>query len=152
MDNSFFVTYLLLFHLSMQHFHHHLGTIQRWNDSLIQRANMKFRNCLPSSLITVVAMKIPSDTDSIFIRYLTLISPEFKAIYTADRAVFRYNFFDFSKLIPASRCVFMLISITFTIICQFIHAGSFFLHLCKCRIEFFTPLVIIRSRKHYHYH
>ena len=81
------------------------GTIKYWNDSLIQQANSAHSSCLPQSKINVVVRSGSSDSNSIFLRYLTLISPDFQAAYTASGGDSDYRSFDFSTLIPSHRLV-----------------------------------------------
>lgn len=81
------------------------GSIIYWNDTLIQNANSGYESCLPYNLITIVAYSVPSDSNSIFIRYLNLISPKFQSLYSASGGDTTYRYFNFSTIIPANRLI-----------------------------------------------
>ena len=81
------------------------GIIQHWNDTIIKEANAEHSECLPSEPINVVVRSTSSDVNSIFLRYLTLSSPVFRAFYTSSGGDTDHRFFKFSTVIPSSRLV-----------------------------------------------
>lgn len=81
------------------------GTIQYWNDTLIQEANAGYSACLPSTLINVVVRSTSTDTNSIFLRYLTLVSPSFRALYAKAGGNEDHRYYNFSSVIPSNRLV-----------------------------------------------
>ena len=80
-----------------------LGNITHWNDSKIQLANNNFKKCLPHLPITLVVRSNPSDTNSILIRYLTRISPEFSSIYDSQGGGTDFQYFNWSSILPKNR-------------------------------------------------
>jgi ABC-type phosphate transport system substrate-binding protein len=79
------------------------GTIIAWNDAKIQEANYPFRFCLPPKLIHLVVLSTPSDENSVFYRYLSLISPDFNKSYYSQGGDGSFQYYDFSSVIPNSR-------------------------------------------------
>jgi len=60
------------------------GTILYWNDTAIQNLNLENAKNLPHKRITVVVRSVPSDTNSIFLRYLSLKSSIFRGKFSFD--------------------------------------------------------------------
>ena len=81
------------------------GIIQHWNDTIIKEANAEHSECLPSEPINVVVRSTTSDINSIFLRYLTLSSQGFRALYSASGGDTDHRLFNFSTVIPSSRLV-----------------------------------------------
>lgn len=81
------------------------GSVHSWNDTLIQAANSAHASCLPYQPIIVVVRSNSSDTNSLFLRYLSIISPAFLNLYTASGGDAHFRNFDFSKVIPLNRLV-----------------------------------------------
>ena len=79
------------------------GYILYWNDPLIKLANAPYAACLPVSSITVVVRSASSDANSIFLRYLSLNSPNFSSIYTANGGDSDFRQFNFARIIPSTR-------------------------------------------------
>lgn len=67
------------------------GSITFWNDTKIQEANGEHRAMLPHQRITAVVRSVPSDTNAIFLRFLSLKSAAFASAYGLSAgADFRY--------------------------------------------------------------
>lgn len=81
------------------------GTIVAWNDAKIQEANYAFRLCLPPKLIRLVVHSTPTDENSVFYRYLSLISPAFNQSYYDQGGDGSFQYYNFSSVIPSSRLV-----------------------------------------------
>lgn len=81
------------------------GTIAAWNDAKIQEANYASRLCLPPKLIRLVVHSIPTDENSVFYRYLSLISPAFNRSYYDQGGDGSFQYYNFSSVIPSSRLV-----------------------------------------------
>lgn len=83
----------------------HLGQIEYWDDPIIQMANIPSSSCLPSQKINVVVHSVPSDAGNLFVNYLSVISPVFKAMLLAQEAMDNFVSFDFSAIIPLNRSI-----------------------------------------------
>lgn len=81
------------------------GSVSTWNDTLIQAANSLYASCLPHQPIKVIVRSNSSDANSLFLRYLSIISPAFLSLYTASGGDTYFRYFDFSKIIPMKRLV-----------------------------------------------
>ena len=84
------------------------GSINKWNDTLIQNANPLTKSFLPYQTIIVVVRSLVSDTNELMFRFLTTKSKSFKNSY--DNIISKgYNNsskqFNFSTFIPSNRLI-----------------------------------------------
>lgn len=79
------------------------GSIEHWNHSAIQAANEESKQSLPFLRIRPVVRSVPSDTNSIFLRYLSK-NPSFKAAYPNAIGT-DYRYVDFTTRIDPNYLV-----------------------------------------------